>query len=177
MPAALKQQVAVAQRRQEVARLYVSGMSQYEIADELQVTQPTISTDLKSIQEMWRERNVAFLSAHKLLELARIDEVERNAWEAWNRSQQDAVETSGDLDDQKKMANVHIKRKGQAGAAKFLDIVLGCIDRRCKLLGLDAPIKIAETDVDGNDVTPDERMQRARELVAKYGLGSRPSIN
>jgi hypothetical protein len=35
------------------------------------------------------------------------------------------------------------RREGQVGDPRYLDGVLKCIDRRCAILGIDAPKKIA----------------------------------
>ena len=44
---------AIAQRRKQVAELYVQGWNQYAIAEKLGVTQPTICTELQRIQKEW----------------------------------------------------------------------------------------------------------------------------
>ena len=86
----------------------------------------------------------------KAQELAKIDEVERQAWVAWERSQEDAestkvVETASDK-------RYEAQTKGQAGDPRFLDIVMKCVDRRCKILGVDAPVKQQVTGADGGPV-------------------------
>jgi DNA-binding NarL/FixJ family response regulator len=46
---------AVLRRRLRVAELATQGRTQVEIADELGVSQPTISADLNEIRAQWRE--------------------------------------------------------------------------------------------------------------------------
>ncbi|HEV3024962.1 MAG TPA: hypothetical protein VGX76_20955, partial [Pirellulales bacterium] len=42
-----------------------------------------------------------------------------------------------------------LERMGRHGDAKYLEVVLRCIDKRCAIRGLDAPKKIAPTDPAG----------------------------
>jgi hypothetical protein len=41
------------------------------------------------------------------------------------------------------------RQDGQIGDPRFLAGVQWCINKRCEILGLDAPAKFAPTDVDG----------------------------
>ena len=76
-------------------------------------------------------------------ELAKVDLLELEYWQAWQRSCQDAETetlrqrqtTDGKVNDFSKVT------KGQAGDKRFLDGVQWCIERRCKILGIDAPSK------------------------------------
>ena len=94
-------------------------------ARELGCCQANVSKHLKAIRWVWQESAQQDFGARKSKELARQDEVERGAWDAWTRS----------------------KRKSD-GNPKFLQVVLGCIAKRCKILGLDSPktIKLEEVD-------------------------------
>ncbi len=71
---------------QITAELYLAGRNQYEIAEIIGVSQGTISNDLKAIRVMWRERAVIAFSERKAEELARLDKLEREYWQAWERS-------------------------------------------------------------------------------------------
>jgi predicted transcriptional regulator len=108
----------------DIARLYCQGMRQVDIAEILGITQQQVSYDLKRIQKRWQTECIEAISQGKARELARIDELERTYWSAWFESQR--------------------QRKSNPA---FLQGVMTCIDKRCKLLGLDAPIK---TEDDGN---------------------------
>lgn len=59
------------------------------------------------------------------------------------------------------------KREGQIGAPRFLEVIQSCLERRAKLLGLDAPEKFAETDSDGNDLTDEERVLKIAEIMER----------
>jgi predicted XRE-type DNA-binding protein len=144
---------------ERVTDLHCRGLSQRAIAEQLQVSQPQIAYDMKRLQKRWQESAQEKLERYKAEQLARIDHVERIAWEAWERSCQDAETTSvklvegrtdkqgQPLPDLRTSAQV---TKGQAGDPRFLERVGWCIERRCKILGLDAPTKLAPTDPSGN---------------------------
>jgi predicted transcriptional regulator len=88
----------IAQRRQQVAELYTKGWFQTAIARELSISQPTVCQDLQAIRKQWRESAIRDFDAARELELQKLDRVEREAWAAWERSQQPAqsVVVSGD---------------------------------------------------------------------------------
>ena len=128
----------VLERRHKAATLYLQGEQQYEIARQLHVSQQQISFDLKAIRELWLTSLVRDFDAAKAQELAKIDSAEVEYWGAWRRSQSPA-ETTVTAQEEPGKRKVSIKREGQVGDPRFLDGVLRCIERRCALLGLDAP--------------------------------------
>ncbi len=145
----------VQQRRKTVARLYLQHRTQWEIAREVGVNQATVSRDLKAIQAEWqKERLEDFLQA-KLRELARIDQLEREYWEAWERScEPREVKTQEKIDrgeggqkDSRLRAGMRTERRD--GNPAFLDGVQWCLEYRAKVLGIFAPTKIAPVTPDG----------------------------
>src|SRR5690242_11244148 len=82
--------LAILQRRKQVAELYLQGWSQPAIAHQLDVSQPTICADLKAIRQDWRDSAIRDFDALRDLELQKLDLIEREAWEAWKRSQKPA---------------------------------------------------------------------------------------
>lgn len=70
-----------------------------------------------------------------------------------------------------------IAPKVQKGDVRAIDTALRIGERRARLLGLDAPMKVAPTDPDGNPLQPrhdltqlsDEDLKALAELVAKMG--------
>ncbi|MCZ2078409.1 MAG: helix-turn-helix domain-containing protein [Bryobacterales bacterium] len=136
----------VARDRRKIADLYLRGKVQQEIAKELDLSQATVSRDLKAIQEDWVREAAQALDRRKAIELAKVDALELEYWEAWKRSQADAIsetsELSSDSGGQKMKKQKRVD--GQVGDPRFLAGVMQCIDRRCQILGIDAPKK---TDV------------------------------
>lgn len=137
------EEFAIAERRKNVSLRYLRGQTQCEIAYALEVDQATVSRDLKAIQREWMAASVQDRAEWLARELATIDEVERTAWNAFSRSQENAQSRkvrrkAADGSDEE----IEETTRGQAGESRFLSIILGCIDKRCKLLGLDAPTEL-----------------------------------
>lgn len=144
-------------RYQQVTTLYLRGWTQKQIAAEVGVTQGMISQDLKEIQRRWREETAFNLDEAKGKELARLDELERECWAAWEQSKSERTkarqETGGKGRDGKAtVTKASMEKEQRDGNPAFLQAVLSCIDRRCKLLGLDAPTKSELTGKDGADL-------------------------
>ena len=92
MPASLQGKVASFKRtaaqknadRARIAKLHLSGWSSYEIADELARLNPyslnptTIQKDIKAIEELWRESQIAAIDRQKAVQIER-DELEAEA--------------------------------------------------------------------------------------------------
>jgi hypothetical protein len=136
-----------------IAELYLQGKTQSEIAASLgkerayAVTQQTISRDLSAIEARWATASEAKLDAAKAKELAKIDSLERTYWTAWEASCKaktisSAEESKGGTGKRaSSMAKKSVRKEERDGNPAFLAGVLECIQRRCRLLGLDAPEK------------------------------------
>src|SRR5262245_38479758 len=83
----------IAERRHKVNALYCQGKSQYFIAKVIGVTQACVSKDLSALRDKWAEENSEAVGKRIAVELAKIDNVERTAWEAWDKSCEDAEQT------------------------------------------------------------------------------------
>lgn len=127
----------------KVAGLYFQGKQQVEIAKELNVTQQQVSYDLKTLQTRWAQLSIAKIDDAKARELAKLDNLEREYWAAWLDSKKEFRSTATERSKGGKNAGtkVQIKKERRDGDPRFLDGVKSCIERRCKILGLDAPIK------------------------------------
>lgn len=125
--------------------MYLRGDLQDDIAQELNIDQSTVSRDLKALQAQWLQSALRDFDEMKVQEIAKIDNLERIYHVGWLRSQEDAetLRQEGSKGDSGKAAIDKIIKtaKGQAGDPRFLAGVERCIERRCKILGIDAPIK------------------------------------
>lgn len=150
--------------RNYVTEYYLKGYSTRAIAKQIiqrvaneypdalyTITHKTVSFDIKHLLKQWFEDRIHDINNQKLIELTKIDRLEQTYWEAWEKS----------VDNHKKMIK---KAKGATGSAKpdyqevtemeirefgeprYLQGIERCIDKRCKLLGLDAPIKMEQQD-------------------------------
>lgn len=133
--------------RRRVAELYLQGQTQHEIAAVLNVAQSTISNELKAIRKLWRKSALVDFNEKIDRELAKIDLVEQTFWQAWLASCEDVEQTtmSGGADGPAQVVRKTVKGKGNTAC---LTGILSCVDRRCKLLGLDAPKLMAVVDED-----------------------------
>lgn len=145
-------------RRRKVAAMYLRGTSQGDIAERLEVSVSTVERDLSIVRERAKLAAVRSIDEHKAAELETIDRIEREAWKAWKRSQKDAITVTRKEGDTKETT---VRSQGQAGNPAWLDTVLKCVDRRCRLLGLDAPQQI---DLNIHDMTDDELAEQERQL-------------
>lgn len=131
----------IAQRREDVARLYLQGWTQAELATRHNVHRSQISHDLRVIRREWLEgirRNYDALVAE---ERAKLDNIEWEAWQGFSRSTE--------------------KERSRPGDPRLLTVILTCIDHRCKLLGLYAQDRHLAAPM-----TPEETASARR----KYGL-------
>jgi len=141
--------------------MYLRGDLQADIAAELKLSQSTVSNDLATLQNEWRQSSLIDINDRKAYELARVDDLEREYWSAWKRSQEDAeirivvkkgvdVEKEGKTKSRITPIKDTKRTEGQSGNPAFLRGIEWCINKRCELLGLDAPKKIAPTNPAGD---------------------------
>ena len=158
--------------RATVARLYCQGVPQWQIGEQLGVTQQQVSLDLKKVRQEWRESALVHIDEKINQEIAKIDNMEREAWAAWERSIDDKRKTTredmraGDATTRTKGA---VTTETSPGDPRYLQTVQWCITKRCELLGLNAPAKMALTDPTGDKpyepLTDTERASRLASLL------------
>lgn len=144
MPGPTRTEIQRDADRLKTASLYLMGKTQAEIAKAIGVSRTQISYDLAAIRDDWRERAARDFDAHVAEELARLDELERTAWKAWEESRRQRttkLEEEGSGPNGPTSKTRVTKQRG-AGNARFLESVFACIDRRIRLLGLDAPATV-----------------------------------
>lgn len=137
-------------RRAQEAELYARGYSQTAIAEAVGVSQATVSSDLSGIIRKWQAQQVGDINARRQAELERVNALELAYWAAWDRSV--ITFTPPATDDIAEPATLVA-----AGDPRFLAGVMACIDKRCKLLGLDAPVKSEVTVTDPFAQIPADR--------------------
>lgn len=134
----------VARDRRVISNLYMKGWLQTDIAKELGISNATISRDLRTLYKQWERSSLVDIDSKKAEELAKIDHLEREYWDAWERSCKDAETIRQEgvaIDKVIEPKKITKTAAGQAGDPRFLTGVQWCIDRRCKIFGIDAPEK------------------------------------
>lgn len=168
MSVTASRKLVIVQRRQRVADMYLKGHGQMAIAAELGVRQSTVCSDLKYVGTAWRESAIRDFDAARDVELERLARIEREAWAAYERSQQPAQTAT--VDGQAGSNSQKAKRtvRHQYGDPRFLEVILHCGEARRQLLGLDAPTKIAPTTPDGRPLTVDERRVHINAILVEH---------
>lgn len=133
----------IAKHRRQISSLYLQGCLQAEIAEELNIGQATVSRDLKALRGEWLKDSKADFNAAKAQELAKVDRLEREYWVAWEASKEDKEVTTTEKvkGSATERSKAQVRREGQVGHPSFLAGVQWCIERRCKILGIDAPTR------------------------------------
>ena len=137
-----------------ITDLYLQGKTQADIAAVIGVARQQIGYDLVIIQRRWRSDTTINLDEAKQKELARVDVLEREYWSAWERSLEEKVKTRTEKHTGSDSAKASVEKESLLGNPAYLAGVMSCIERRCKMLGLDAPTKIAPTTPDGKESIP-----------------------
>lgn len=136
-----------------IARLYLRGWLQKDIAIELNLSEATVSRDLAAIAEALEASAQEDVRIARSRELAKIDHLEREAWEAWEQSkkpQRTTVKTGAEG----QAARGQIKERQRDGDPRYMQVVQWCIEERARIRGLYAPTKVAGTDPSGEQSAP-----------------------
>lgn len=154
MPGKRRSKSQLVRDRRRIADLYLAGRTQIYIAEELDLSQSTISNDLQALQKEWRESALVDLDKAKAKELARIDRLERAYWREWEKSKKDkeVVIKKGVRGASGERNEATKREEGQRGDPRYLSGVQWCIEQRCKILGIYAAAKHELTGKDGGPI-------------------------
>ena len=150
----------MADRRAKVESLVLRGWTPRAIAQKLGVSPTTIYRDIKAVRDQWKVLRVRDYDAALSEQLEKLIAIEREAWDAWDRSKQEEVRTKVIKEGESKTsegrqeaentngnqfaAGKHKAERAtasQTGDLRYLELVIKCIDRRCKMQGLDDPME------------------------------------
>jgi len=154
--------LAILKRRQQVADLSLKGWTQSAIAEKLDAAQSTVSTDLKALQREWIESAAQDAEVIRSKMWAELEMVKREAWKAWERSQQPA-ETDV-VSGQSENRQMRRTRKQQHGDPRFLEIIQKSIAQKRALLGLDLTPASDEEEQDA-ELNAEARLNRLAGLT------------
>jgi hypothetical protein len=153
-----KKQAEVADRRDLIAELHLKGCPIAAIARRLSVSRRTVERDLEAVRAAWRTARRDAVEEAGDRELARLDLLEREAWDGWQRSQQQNVsEKLSKAEDEKPARGAaHSSAAGAVSAAakkraerttrtqhgdpRYLLLIMKCIEHRLRLLAGAPPI-------------------------------------
>lgn len=148
-----------------IAQLYKRGYSYRQMQEEVKArldlsgySLRTVHKDVLALLAEWRETRIESLDHALQLELERIDDIIREAWDAWDKSKQDGDKTrtkqtgvvpnggKGENGEQSgEIQTVKVERTSEeqtnCGDPRYLEIIHKNLMERRKLLGLYAPDK------------------------------------
>lgn len=125
-----KQTINASNRQVEALRLRAAGMNYEEIGEKMGIPKGSAYRCVMKALALLRENVKEEADQVRTLELQRLDNMFRHAFEAIEK---------GDI--------------------RAIDQALRCMVRRAKLLGLDMPAKLAQTDSEGRDIEGWQRLQ------------------
>lgn len=161
----------VAYRRTQVSKYYLQGWSQQAIAVELGVSQGQISQDLDHIRVEWENSTVTDFNKQKIETLKKIDNLEAEAWRWFYESAKPLrkkstkfrakVDSKLSAEEKKKQKPEDLEQynyeEERLPNPQYMMIADRQVERRIKVLGLEAPLKVAQTDTEGKSVAPTMR--------------------
>ena len=173
-----------------IAQLYKRGYSYRQIQAEVMArldlpsySLNTVHRDVKRMLEEWRDTRIENLDLAIQLELERIDDLIREAWEAWDKSKQDYEKTqtkqtgtptqpatnSSASDGDGKIVTVKIERTSEEitkyGNPRYLEVIHKNLAERRKLLGLYSPEKaIIKTEAEMSREDIEAELSRLRNI-------------
>lgn len=133
----------IARDRRNIADLYLQGWLQADIAKKVKINQSTVSRDLKALHKEWLKDSRLDFDKAKAREIAKIDNLEREYHAAWIRSQKDKeASVTEKVEGKEARSRAQFRKEGQVGNPRFLEGVQWCIEKRCKIFGIDSATKV-----------------------------------
>jgi len=153
-----------AQRERDIeleTELYLRGYTYLQISatlaerdppDNYSISAASIGRDLAQVRKKWQEQSLHHMTEQKNKELAKLDLIEREAWEAWERScnpswaKQENKRVNKNTGAMDTTSRIDITRS-EVGDPRFLQIMQKCSEQRCRLLGLEKTINVNNTQI------------------------------
>nr|DAP74661.1 MAG TPA: hypothetical protein [Caudoviricetes sp.] len=149
------------QDKQLIAPLYFKAYTFREIAESVSaitgrtISHVTVFNDVKEILKESEEARKDFVNNQLTIELGKINKLEREYWEAWEKSKTDQKKKSvekkddceGDPAKGKKKSSTRVLGEEiiNMGDPRYLAGIERCIEMRCKLLGINGTQKVDVT--------------------------------
>lgn len=149
MAKTVRTEFQILQDRVNIAKWYLQGKTQNEIALKIGVTRQQISYDLKKIMEEWKQERLKDFEERLLAELCKLDLIESEAWEAWEKSKKDSEKLIENQTKDGVFTSFTIE--GQNAHKPYLEMIFKCVEKRLQILGFLAikqPKEVKENDLD-----------------------------
>ena len=149
-----------------ISERYLTGMTQTKIMHELnaarkgqyELSDSQIYVDVDTLHKRWIVAYLDNFDELKAKELAHIDRLEREYWEAWEQSKNKIEEVESESIQDKQGSNrnaepsyarTRVKKKetNRDGNDRFLAGVQWCIEQRCKIFGFNIAVSTKNINV------------------------------
>lgn len=146
------------------SNLFLRGYTYREISERLNegnarrgvgytITQQMVYWDMQQLLIEWKRERMENIDDYVTQELRKLDKMEVELWEAWERSKTGKLREKNrqnakprkvleDGDNPEYYGYEETTTETSAGNPRFLDLLLNVQQRRAKMLGFDAPIKV-----------------------------------
>lgn len=106
-----------------------------------------VFNDIKAEMIEWKKENMMVVNEYIQLEVRKLDKMEVELWQAWERSKESKRKSEivgGDIINGNVTGGTLSKRtlENKNGDPRYLDMILKLYERKAKLLGYNAPINI-----------------------------------
>lgn len=158
------------------SNLFLRGYTYREIADALNadlqkrnagytITHQCVYYDIQQTLIEWKRERMDNIDDYVTAELRKLDKMEVELWEAWEKSKtgkervknRTSAKPRKVLTEEEKTTDWYgydeTTNETSAGNPRFLDLLLNVQQRRAKMLGFDAPLKI---EIPGYNATTDD---------------------
>lgn len=154
------------------SNLFLRGYSYREISQKLNeenarngmgytISMQMIHWDIQQMLIEWKRERMDNIDDYVTQELRKLDKMEAELWESWERSKNvkrreknrlgvNPCEVPNDGDCTEYCEYEEMTKEESAGDPRFLDLLLKVQQRRAKMLGIDAPVKVDIAGSRGN---------------------------
>lgn len=137
MSAPKRSEIQIERDRETITELSLKGWTQQRIADYLELSQSQVNYDLKKIRKSWLESSNVNINLERKIAMKKLELIEREAWGAWDRSQQPEVtELAERINETINKEKVSRRSVSRVGDPNFLAKVLDVCKERHSILGL-----------------------------------------
>lgn len=156
----------------DIAKLYSRKKSHEEIKQWLnlnrpyKVTRQQVTYDLADIREQWRDEHKSYLQSALYEELKKIDRIEAEAWDAWDRSKGEITRVHQEKEElppsdsgrnltggaKRERTKATVTKEISHGDTNYMHTIQWCVDRRAEILGLKAAAKLELSGPDGGPI-------------------------
>lgn len=125
-----------------------------------------ISYDLDTLRKRWRGSANEKIDQIKFKELAKIDILEKEAWDSWFKSKGEQ-EIKSEKKQDKKVIDTIIKTENCYGDTKYMNLITWCIDKRIEILGIKeaTKIKVSVSKEEERKFTSPEQLDKEIEIA------------